>query len=339
MWINTLWYILFVIIISVYLILDGFDLGVGILHLFIARNDNERRVLFNSIGPIWDGNEVWLVIGGTVFFAAFPFAYASLFSGFYVALMLVLLVLILRTVAMEFRSKKPNPSWRSLWDIVFCISSIGIALLLGVAFGNIIRGVPLDGEGNMAVSLFSLLNPYSLLVGVTAIFMFAIHGVIYLVIKTEADLQKRTKDLVSKLIIIYAVLIIVVMAATLLIQDTIRLSYLAKPWLVILPILWLVAVIATWLWFKGGRYFQAFIASSVTILSLLLATAAGLYPNLLVSNLDSTFNLTVTNAASETNTLTIMLVIALIGLPFILLYSIGVHYFFRGKVKVDSSGY
>src|SRR5512147_468877 len=157
MGLNELWFVIFVVVIAGYLILDGFDMGVGILHPFVAKTDEERRVMLNSIGPVWDGNEVWLVLAGGVLFAAFPLVYASLFSGFYLAMMLVLLVLILRTVAIEFRSKRPSPRWRSFWDIVFFAASLGIALLLGVAFGNIMEGVPLDAAGNIYASLVSLL--------------------------------------------------------------------------------------------------------------------------------------------------------------------------------------
>ena len=180
MWLNVTWYLLFIIIIAGYVIMDGFDLGVGILHPFAAKDDRERRVMLNSIGPVWDGNEVWLVLGGGVLFAAFPLVYASLFSGLYTAMMLILLVLILRTVAIEFRSKRPSPRWRTFWDWVFFVASFGIALLLGVAIGNIIIGLPLDAQGNIFLKLTDLLSPYALLVGVTTVFMLATHGAIYI---------------------------------------------------------------------------------------------------------------------------------------------------------------
>ena len=161
MTLNVIWFILFVVIITGYLILDGFDIGVGILHPFVADGDEERRITLNSIGPIWDGNEVWLVLGGGVLFAAFPIVYASLFSGFYAAMMLVLLFLILRTVAIEFRSKREGEGWRSAWDFIFFLGSAALALLLGVAFGNIVSGVPLDQAGNITInSLFDLLHPF-----------------------------------------------------------------------------------------------------------------------------------------------------------------------------------
>ena len=195
-----LWFLLFILIVAGYLILDGFDMGVGILHLPFARTDMERRTFLNSIGPVWDGNEVWLVLAGGVLFAVFPLVYASLFSGFYLAFMLVLLVMILRTVALEFRSKEASPRWRSTWDTVFGLASAGLALLLGLAFGNVLSGVPIDADGNMQVSLIDLLTPFALLVGVTTVAMFAAHGAIYLVMKTEGELQARLERALPRLL-------------------------------------------------------------------------------------------------------------------------------------------
>ena len=172
-----LWFVLFVAIIGGYIVLDGFDLGVGMLHPFAAKEDRERRIVLNSIGPIWDGNEVWLVIGGGVLFAAFPIVYASLFSGFYAAMMLVLLCLILRTVAIEFRGQREEARWRQSWDLVFSVASVGLAVLLGVAFGNIVQGVPLDQQGNITITnLLDLLHPFALLIGATTVAMLAVHG-------------------------------------------------------------------------------------------------------------------------------------------------------------------
>ena len=242
-WLNIVWFVLFVIIIAGYLIMDGFDLGVGILHPFLAKNDQERRVSLNSIGPVWDGNEVWLVLGGGALFAAFPLVYASLFSGFYTAMMLVLLVLILRTVAIEFRSKRPSARWRTTWDIVFFASSLGIALLLGVAFGNIMQGVPLDAQGNIRISLISLLNPFALLVGVTTVFMLATHGAIYLSMKTEGEHLVRIKRWIPRLMIIFFVLNTAVVAVTVFTHDLIAERYLAQPLWVIFPALALASVI------------------------------------------------------------------------------------------------
>lgn len=339
MWLNVVWYILFVVIIAGYLILDGFDMGVGILHPFLAKNDTERRISLNSIGPIWDGNEVWLVLGGGALFAAFPFVYASLFSGFYIAMLLVLLVLILRTVAIEFRSKREMPRWRKGWDWVFFASSLGIALLLGVAFGNIMAGVPLDAEHDIVASLFELLSPYALLVGVTTVVMLAMHGGMYLTLKTEGELQARVRHWIPRLMVVFFVLNTIVVISTVLLQEAIADRYLAEIWPVIFPTLALVALALAAVNLRRGRDFVAFICSGAMIALLLISAAAGLYPNLLISSIDPAYNLTIFNAASEANTLTVMLVIALIGMPFVLIYTSGVYYIFRGKVKLTPQSY
>lgn len=339
MWLNVVWYILFVVIIAGYLILDGFDMGVGILHPFVAKTDEERRISLNSIGPIWDGNEVWLVLGGGALFAAFPFVYASLFSGFYIAMLLVLLVLILRTVAIEFRSKREQPGWRKGWDWVFFASSLGIALLLGVAFGNIMAGVPLDQHHDIVASLFELLSPYALLVGVTTVFMLAMHGGMYLTMKTEGELQARVRHWIPRLMIVFFILNTVVVFATIFLQEAIADRYLEEIWPVIFPALALIALVLAAVNLRRGRDFVAFLCSSAMIALLLISAAAGLYPNLLISTIDPAYNLTIFNAASESNTLTVMLVIALIGMPFVLIYTSGVYYIFRGKVKLTPQSY
>ena len=339
MTLNTIWYILFVVIIAGYLILDGFDMGVGILHLFVAKNDDERRITLNSIGPVWDGNEVWLVLGGGVLFAAFPLAYASLFSGFYLAFMLVLLVMILRTVALEFRSKRPSQRWRSTWDFVFWIASLGLALLLGVAFGNVLSGIPIDERGDIQVTLIQLLNPFALLVGVTAVTMFAMHGGIYLTMKTEDELQARIRSWLPRMMLVFFILNTLVVIALTLFQQQIIARYLQYPWLVIFPLGALIALIVAWRMLKQGRDFPAFVASGMTIALLLISGGIGMFPNLLISTTNPQYNLTITNAASAPNTLIVMLVIALIGMPIVLLYTTGVYYFFRGKTRLDTHSY
>jgi cytochrome bd ubiquinol oxidase subunit II len=339
MGLNEIWFIVFVIVIAGYLILDGFDMGVGILHLFVAKNDVERRTTLNSIGPVWDGNEVWLILGGGVLFAAFPLAYASLFSGFYLAMMLVLLVMILRTVAIEFRSKRPGATWRSTWDIVFALTSLGLALLLGVAFGNVISGVPIDAQGNMHVTLIDLLTPFALLVGVTTVAMFALHGGIYLTMKTDGDLQARVRRLIPKIMVAFFVLNTLVVIATVLFHQQITAVYLTYIWPVIFPAGALIALVVAWRMLRQGRDFLAFVASGTTIALLIISGGIGMFPNLLISTTNPAFNLTIYNAASAPNTLTVMLIIALIGMPIVLLYTTGVYYFFRGKTQLDTHSY
>ena len=334
-----LWFLLFILIVAGYLILDGFDMGVGILHLPFARTDMERRTFLNSIGPVWDGNEVWLVLAGGVLFAVFPLVYASLFSGFYLAFMLVLLVMILRTVALEFRSKEHSPRWRSTWDTVFGLASAGLALLLGVAFGNVLSGVPLDADGNIRVSLIDLLTPFALLVGVTTVAMFAAHGAIYLVMKTEGELQARLERALPRLLGLFFVLNTLVVIAMVLYRQQITERYTNDIWPVVFPAAALLALIAAWMLVRRGEMFRAFIASSAMIALLIVSGAIGIYPNLLISTTDPAYNLTVTNAASADNTLMVCLIVALIGMPFVLLYTTGVYYIFRGKATVDSDGY
>jgi cytochrome d ubiquinol oxidase subunit II len=339
MTLNDVWYALFIVIVAGYLILDGFDLGVGIVQPFFARNDAEHRVVLNSIGPVWDGNEVWLVLAGGVLFAAFPFAYAALFSGFYVPFMLVLLGLILRTVSIEFRGQRPNPGWRALWDYIFFGSSLALALLFGVAFGNIILGVALSAQGDITASLIDLLSPFALLVGATTAFMFAMHGAIYLVVKTEGDLQDRIRRALPRLLVVFFLLNTAVVICTLVLNLHITKRYLDQIWPAIFPGLALAALIVVWRMLRAGRDLAAFTASAVMIALLLISVGIGQYPDLLISTTNSSYNLTATNAASQSNTLTVMLVIALIGMPFVILYSSGVYYIFRGKVRIESESY
>ena len=298
-----IWFALFVVIVAGYLILDGFDMGVGMLMIPMGKNDDERRTMLNSIGPIWDGNEVWLVIAGGVLFGVFPLVYASLFSGFYLAFMLVLFVMILRTVAMEFRSKEPSPRWRSFWDMVFALASTGLAFLLGVAFGDVLSGVPLDADGNMSVTLIGLLKPVPLLVGAATVAMFAMHGSLYLVQKTEGDLQARIRRAVPRLIAAFFVLNTVVVVGMLLSRDQITTNYVDDIWPVIFPAAALVAILMAYRFVRQGREFAAFLASAATIALLVISGAAGMFPNLIVSTTDPAYNLTIYNAASADNTL------------------------------------
>jgi cytochrome bd ubiquinol oxidase subunit II len=339
MWLNVVWFVLFGIIVAGYLILDGFDLGCGILHPFIARSDTERRTVLNSIGPVWDGNEVWLVLGGGALFAAFPFVYASLFSGIYVAFMLVLLCLILRAVAIEFRSQHADRTWRAVWDYVFFLASILVSLLLGVILGNIILGLPVNAHGDISIGILQILSPFALLVGITTILMFAMHGAIYLTMKTDGELNQRVMRWLPRLMIAFFVLNTLVVLSTLLLQLQVTKRYLHQIWPIILPALALGALIASWYLLRRGRTLLGFVASSAVIALLIGSVAAGLYPNLLLSTINSSNNLTIFNAASGPNTLAVMLIIAIIGMPIVLLYTAGVYYIFQGKVRLEHDSY
>jgi cytochrome d ubiquinol oxidase subunit II len=339
MWLNTLWFALFAVIIAGYLILDGFDLGCGILHPFVAKSDTERRIVINSIGPVWDGNEVWLVLGAGVLFAAFPFVYASMFSGLYVGFMLVLLCLILRPIAIEFRSQRPSPGWRRFWDYVFFLVSLFLALLFGVAFGDILQGFSLNAQGNISITLAQLLSPYTLLVGITTICMFAMHGALYLSMKTEGALNERVQRLVPRLMLAFFLLNTLVVLVTVLLGLQMTKRYLTEFWPIIFPALALIALIVSWQMLRQGRTFWAFVASGAVIGLLISSVAVGMYPNLLLSTINPAYDLTVFNAASQPNTLMVMLIVAIIGIPLVLLYTAGVYYIFQGKVKIEAESY
>jgi cytochrome d ubiquinol oxidase subunit II len=340
MGLDDLWFALFVLIIAGYLVLDGFDLGVGMLHVPLAKDDTERRIALNSIGPIWDGNEVWLVLGGGVLFAAFPVVYAALLSGFYWAIMLLLLVLILRTVSIEFRGERESPGWRRTWDWVFCLSSFFIAMIIGIAFGNVVRGVPVNGSGDVDFDSFTdLFHPFALWLGLTTVAMLSLHGALYLDLKTDGPLQERVRRSVP-LLTFFFVATGVVAALWGLNQNSGLLDVYEKDvWPLVFPLGALASFAAGVYWFRAGRDGRAFVCSSLLIVLLLCTVSAGLYPNLLISSTDESNSLTLSNAAAQDNTLTVMLIVALIGMPFVLLYLAGVNYFFRGKVRLTSDSY
>jgi len=252
---------------------------------------------------------------------------------------LVLLVLILRTVSLEFRSKENGARWRQTWDVVFAAASIGLAILLGVAFGNLLEGLPIDADGNMTTSLIALLTPFALLVGITTVAMFAVQGGIYLLIKTDGELHARIERAVPRLLVTFFVLNTLVVVALVLFHDQITKRYVEDIWPVIFPASALAALVAAWVYVRRGEAFRAFIASSAMIALLLISGGIGLYPNLIISTIDPAYSLTIFNAASADNTLVICLIFAIIGIPFILAYTTGVYYIFRGKTVVDSHGY
>jgi cytochrome d ubiquinol oxidase subunit II len=335
---NVIWYLLFIGIIAAYVVLDGFDLGVGILHPVVPRDDRERRLSLNSIGPVWDGNEVWLVVGGGVLFAIFPEVYATLFSGFYPAFMLVLAFLILRAVSIEFRSKQPSPAWRSLWDWVFGLASMLLALLLGVAFGNIAQGVPIDSSHNIRIDPIRLVNPYALLVGVTAVAMLAQHGAIYLALKTEGDLQQRARRAANVLILAFIVLVVLTGIATAIFQPHLTLPY-RQVWPLIVPLAAVLAIANIVRENRRHNETAAFLSSCAGIGLLLASVGLGQFPAVLTSSLNAAYSLTITNSMSSPLTLTVALIMALIGMPLVLAYTAGIYWLFRGKVRLGERSY
>lgn len=335
---TLIWFGLLGVLLVGYVVLDGFDLGVGILHP-VARSDEDRRILMNAIGPLWDGNEVWLVTFGGALFAAFPNAYATVFSGFYVAFMLLLFALIMRAVSLEFRSKVHRTLWRRVWDTIFFVSSLGAALLFGVAGGNLMLGMPVDEQLVVHQSVFQQLGPYPLSVGVLTVSLFTLHGAIFLYLKTEGDLQRTVARWIWRAFWVFLALYVAVSIYTVVriprATETIR-DY---------PILWIVPVLNALAIANIPRAmtkrmpFYAFVSSCATIAALATLFAVAIFPNLMPSTVDPAYALTIWNARSSEKTLGIMLVIALVGIPCVLAYTTVIYWVFRGKVRLDHSSY
>ena len=335
---NTIWFLLVGILFTGYAILDGFDLGVGALHLF-TKTDEERRLMINSIGPVWDGNEVWLVTGGGALFAAFPNVYATVFSGFYLALMLLLAALIFRGVAIEFRSKQPMRWWRQMWDVSFCAGSVLAALLIGVALGNIAWGVPVDDRGEFAGTFLGLLTPYPLLVGITTVAVFMMHGAIYGAMKTEGELHDKLRVWGTRCTIFFVICAVTLMISTLLYVPHMAARLRANPWLFSVALLHMLAIANIPREFHRGRDRMAFLSSCGAIITLMTLFALNLYPNIIYSPQHPENSLDIYNSASTSKTLGIMLVIAGIGVPAVIAYTVSIYWIFRGKVKIDRVSY
>jgi cytochrome d ubiquinol oxidase subunit II len=335
---NTIWFLLVGILLTGYALLDGFDLGVGTLHL-LTRKDEERRIMLNAIGPVWDGNEVWLVTGGGALFAAFPHVYATVFSGFYLALMLLLVMLIFRAVAIEFRSRQPMPWWRKTWDISFSVTSLASGLLLGVALGNIAVGVPLGIDHEFSGTFLGLLNPYALLVGVTTVALFMMHGAIYLVLKTEGALHSKARGWVNNAIIFFIICYATTTMATLLYVPHMTATIKAHPILFGIALLDMLAIANIPREIHYGRDFSAFLSSCAAMAALMALFGIGMYPDIVAASNGPANSLTIYNAASSAKTLGIMLEIAIIGVPLVLAYTASIYWVFRGKVRLDRFSY
>jgi cytochrome d ubiquinol oxidase subunit II len=337
MQLSTVWFLIIGLLFTGYAILDGFDLGVGALHLIVARTDAERREVLNSIGPVWDGNEVWLITGGGALFAAFPHAYATIFSGFYLAMVLLLAALILRATSIEFRSMENNRFWRTGWDIGFSLGSAVAVILFGVALGNVLRGIPLDADGLYRGGLVGLLNPFALAIGVMALGLALLQGSAWLVVKTEGTVQARARR--TGWVAIALIVLSWVAATALAWNDARRVfdnfgNLLA--W--VIPILTtnaLVFLIMSWRLRQDGR---AFLFSSLTVAGMAGTVGIGLYPNL-VPAFNAVRSVTVDNAHSSDTSLTILLMVALIGMPIVVGYTGFIYWKFKGKVKLDEASY
>jgi len=335
---NILWFILLGVLLAGYAILDGFDLGVGIVHLAVKK-DEERRILMNSIGPLWDGNEVWLVTFGGALFAAFPNAYATAFSGFYTAFMVLLFALIFRAVSIEFRSKHHAPAWRRFWDVSFCVASTLATFLFGVAVGNTMRGMPIGADTEFQGTFLSLLHPYALLVGLFAVATFAMHGSIYLYLKTEGELQQRIREWMWRTFGFFLVLYIFTTIFTLVAMPLATHNFRDHPWVWLVVVLNVLAIANIPRAIHLRRAGYAFASSCATIAALTFLFGVALFPDLIHSSLNPDWSLTVYNAASSHKTLAIMATIAALGLPFVLAYTSVVYWVFRGKVQLGKFSY
>jgi cytochrome d ubiquinol oxidase subunit II len=327
---QIIWFVLWGVLWAVYFMLDGFVLGSGMLQNFLGKNDTERRVVINTVGPVWDGNEVWLITAGGATFAAFPTTYALMFSYLYTALLLLLFSLIVRGVAFEFRGKLESALWKAVWDKAILVSSFLPALLFGVAFGNIFKGLPMDAAGYHG-SLLSLLNPYGLLTGVLFVVLFLTHGALYQSVKTTGPLQKRAVVAARALWIPLLLVAVIFLAAT---YPATRLfdNYLKTPALFLVPGAAVAALLAVRIFLARDQLLRAFTASSLLVLLVVATGLVGLFPNLIPSTQDPHYSLTITNSSSSPYTLMIMTWVAFIFIPIVIAYKIWAYRVFRAPV-------
>ncbi|MBR2626959.1 MAG: cytochrome d ubiquinol oxidase subunit II [Peptococcaceae bacterium] len=332
---NVLWFILIGVLFAGFFILEGFDYGVGILLPFAGKNDTERRVILNTIGPFWDGNEVWLLTAGGAIFAAFPNWYATLFSGFYLAFFLILLGLIVRGVAIDFRSKVDSPTWRKTWDGLFFIGSLLPALLFGVAVSNFLTGVPIDANMEFVGNLFTLITPYTLLGGIVFVLVFAFHGSLFLSLKSGVDeLTARVKDYSVKI-----GLAMLVVTVAWVIYGALITGILNSVIAVIAVALAALSLIVSVVLQLKGRSGLAFVASILAILFVTVMVFATMFPNVLISTLNPLWNLTIYNACSSPYTLKIMTIVALTLVPIVLIYQGWTFWIFRKRVTKNDLHY
>ncbi len=327
---TTVWFVLIAVLWIGYFVLEGFDFGVGILLPVLGKSEKQRRLMINTIGPVWDGNEVWVLVAGGATFAAFPEWYATLFSGFYVPLFVILVALILRGVAFEYRGKRPHSPWKKWWDAAIFWGSLLPAVLWGVAFGNIVRGVPIaDVDGNLEFvgNFGDLLNPYSLVGGLVTLTLFVTHGAIFIALKTDGQIRLDARLLAERVGLVAAAVAVAFLAWT----------YVLNPETVfaVLSVLAAVSLVAGLLANRAGREGYAFLGTAVTLALAVAALFSNLYPNVMPSSIDEAFNLTIDNASSTEYTLTIMTWVAVVFTPIVLLYQGWTYWVFRRRLTVD----
>jgi cytochrome d ubiquinol oxidase subunit II len=345
---ETLWFMIVAVMVAAYVVLDGFDLGAGVICLYVARSSAERRVVLRAIGPVWDGNEVWLLAAGGTLYFAFPQLYASSFSGFYLPLMMVLWLLMLRGIGIEFRAHMENPVWIGFFDVIFCVSSALLAIFLGAALGNVIRGVPLGPDGYFFEPLWTdfrvgahpgILDWYTVMAGVIALVTLTAHGALYVVTKTEADLNLRARRVALLMWPIQALLTVVSLIATNWIKPKVMDNYREHPIGLAIPLL-VLASLGAMLWATlKGKEKPAFVASSLYIVSMLVGAAFALYPVVLPASTDPSFSLTIYNSAAGHHGLVVGVTWWCIAFVLALGYFVFIYRMFRGKVRLEGGGY
>jgi cytochrome d ubiquinol oxidase subunit II len=332
--INTAWFIALAVMLTGYAVLDGFDLGVGSLHLLLGRTPKERASLVDAIGPVWNGNEVWLLAAGGSMVVAFPHLYAASFSGFYLALMLVLWLLLLRGLGIEFRHQIDHELWHEAWDVVFSVASLLLSLLFGVAVGNVLRGVPLDADGNFVGTFALLLNPFSILGGLFSVATLALHGAAWTALKTDGDLQARARRFASTLWWAALLLLAAMVSASFIVRPDFTRNFARYPWVIVFPLGTVAAAFSMKRALGRCRDLAAFLSSAAFIASILACVAAGLYPELLPARPGSAHPaLDIYNTAAPPGSQRTALIIYLIGLAIVIVYLVNIYRVWKGKVR------
>jgi cytochrome d ubiquinol oxidase subunit II len=333
MTINDGWFVVLAFMLAGYAVLDGFDLGVGSLHLLLGRDTHERTTIVDSIGPVWNGNEVWLLAAGGAMVVAFPHLYATSFSGFYLALMLVLWLLLLRGLGIEFRHQLDNHLWQHAWDVAFSIASLLLALLFGVALGNVLRGLPLDEHGEFQGTFALMLNPFAILGGLVSVAVLALHGAAWIALKAEGDLHTRARRFARVLWWPAVALPAAMVAASFVVRPDFTRNFTSSPWLLVFPAAGIAAIAAVRVFQSRRDDLQAFLSGAVFIAAILASVAAGLYPRLLPSQPGGPHpGLDIYNAASPASSLRIAMGVYLFGMALVMIYLVNIYRVWKGKV-------
>jgi cytochrome bd ubiquinol oxidase subunit II len=335
---QSIWFFLWGLLWALYFMTDGFDLGIGALYPILGKSEADKQTMINAIGPLWDGNEVWLLTAGGVTFAAFPLVYSVMFSSLYTALMLILFSLIIRGVSFEFRNKIDHPAWIKVWDTCIFIGSLAPAILFGVAFANIFQGIPIDGEGLFQGNLFTLLNPYGLLGGVLFLLLFVQHGANWIIIRSEGDLHERAlklaKGIWPALLAVAVIFLVASWFATPLYQN-----YLSNPLLFLVILVTVAALLGIRFFLEKANRFGAWFSSALTIVGATFFGVIGLFPNLFPSSIHPDYSLSAYNASSSPLTLKIILVVVILFVPLVLAYQVWAYHLFKGKVTQEDLVY